>query len=627
VSGGTGRLNLAWAGVFVDELVRAGVREVCVAPGSRSTPLVLAVAREPRLRAFVHLDERCAAFFALGVGKATGRPAAVVTTSGTAVANLAPAALEAARSGAPLLLLTADRPARLRGTDANQTVDQIGFFGPRVRMFHDVTPARLAGPDLRSLRALAGRAVAAARGRPAGPVHLNFPFEKPLQPERTGSPLDTGFPPGFREAEPLGTRGRPEGRPYARTAVGRRSLPEEELERLTERMAGARRGLLVCGVSPEPDRLGPAALALARATGWPLLADPLSGARFREGAVGRAIGSYDLFLRDGSVRRRLAPDLVLRLGGRATSAALARYLEEVEEAEQVVVQEGEEWPDPAAVATDVLRADPAATAALLAARREEGGATPAEGGADARRAWRARWEAAEAASRRVIADRPQEGEREETGLAEEVVPAAVAEALPDGATLFVGSSLPVRDLDAFAAPRDGGPTVLGNRGASGIDGSVSTALGAGAAAGGASAAVIGDLALYHDMNGLLGLRRFDLETVVVVIQNDGGGIFHQLPVREHEAEFERFFATPHGLDFRHAAELYDLPHERVTDRDRLAESVRRRVAGGEPVLLEVPSDREAARRRRERLAREVRHALASGGAPRAGREREFSDEA
>ena len=369
-----------WAAALLDELARAGVREVVLAPGYRSAPLVMAAAADARLRVFTHLDERSAAFFALGVGKRARRPAAVITTSGTAVANLLPAVVEASYSEAPLLLLTADRPHRLRGADANQAIDQAGIFGRHVRDFVEAAPPEAEEATLVHLRALAARAVASSLGRPAGPVHLNLPFAKPLAPTRV--PGDV--PDGFAAAHPLAARGRPEEAPLTRIAVRRSAPPAGHLAELAARVREVDRGLIVAGPSPEPERDGPAAKALAAATGYPLLADALSGARFGDAGGALRIGGYDLFLGDAPTREALRPELVLRLGASPTSANLLSLLEEAG-GEQWVIDAGDRWKDHLNVASDYLRADVAAFAeALCAAMARRVRARGWRGGLDGR---------------------------------------------------------------------------------------------------------------------------------------------------------------------------------------------------------------------------------------------------
>lgn len=590
--------NVMWADALARELARAGLAEVCVASGSRSSPLVLSLATlaaRGTVRLFPHVDERSAAFFALGMGKATGRAAAVVTTSGTAVANLLPAVVEAAQAEVPLLVITADRPGHLRGTDANQTIDQARLFGTFARAFHDVPLPRIQEDMVRHLRSLAGRAMGETFGPPAGPVHLNLQFGKPL--ESTRVPGD--IPPDFEREAPLAARGRPHGAPYTRVHRGLLAPEPDSIAWLEERVRSAERGLLVCGPAPEPWRTGPAALALAATTGWPLLADALSGARFGSSATEHAVDGYDLLLGSPEVSEALEPDLVLRLGANSTSAALLRFLDGCGEAEQVVVDGGGRWKDHRASAAHYLRMEPAALCDALGAalKRSDGPAGPAS--------WRERWKRVGAAVRRAVDGELRRRPFEGTVLAE------VARLAPAGATLFVASSMPVRDLDAFAGPREAPLLALGHRGASGIDGSVSAALGAAVARAPAPAvAVLGDMAFYHDLNGLLAARQVTVDLTILVIHNDGGGIFHFLPVREETEAFEPLVAMPHGLDFSHAAALYGLPYRRLADAGEcldLPELVRTRPGSGVRIV-EVPSDREENRRRHEEIQRVARRA-------------------
>ena len=602
--------NLLWAGVFLDELVRAGVREVVLAPGYRSAPLVMAAAADDRLRVFTHLDERSAAFFALGVGKRARRPAAVITTSGTAVANLFPAVVEASYSEAPLLLLTADRPHRLRGADANQAIDQARLFGGYVRDFVEAAPAQVEAEALLHLRAVASRAVASALGHPAGPVHVNLPFGKPLAP----TPAVGDVPDGFAAAHPLAVRGRSGEAPLTRVAV-RRSAPDPgRVAELAARVRAVQRGLIVAGPSPEPERDGPAALALSAATGYPLLADALSGARFGEPVGALRIGGYDLVLQHAPTRAALRPELVIRLGASPTSASLLSLLEEAK-GEQWVIDDGDRWKDHLNVATDYLRADVAASAGALcpelaAEHRHAGGSGAAKNArmghvgahGEPKDAWLELWRGAQQSATRAV-DAALEGE-----LFEGAVCAEVVRVSPPGSTVFVSSSMPVRDLDAFAFPGRKQLLVHGNRGASGIDGILSSAAGVAAGGRGPVLAIVGDVAFVHDMNGLLSARDH-AEVIFILVNNDGGGIFHFLPVRNFEPAFTRHFATPHGLDFAHAASLYGLPHERVETREQLVPSLERGIARGGSRIIEIRTDRERNRQSRRAVYDAVRSLL------------------
>lgn len=580
--------NQVWARALIEELARAGVEHVSIAPGSRSTPLVLALAAADAFTVHVHLDERSAAFFALGVGKATRRPAAVVTTSGTAAANLLPAVVEASQSETPLLLLTADRPIALRGADANQAIDQVRLFGGYVRAFFECAHPEVQDRALRHLRQTAARAVALATGPEPGPVHLNVPFAKPLEP----TPVPGDLPERFTVEHARAARGRTEGGPYTQVITARAAVDEATVRLLAQAVSGASRGLLVAGPALD-DRRTARALEKARTlSDFPLLADPLSGARCTRALPTPAVAAYDLFLGRPSVRDALAPDLVLRFGSSPTSQRLLDWLEALD-VPQIVIDPGARWKDHLAVATTLVRADPLEVMEALAGALKGGWSHPS---------WNARWAAADEAARTALAD-AFAGEAFE-GL----VAAQVADALPDGATLFVSNSMPIRDVDAYVLPAARDLRLLGNRGASGIDGIVSTAFGVAASSPGPTAALVGDLAFLHDMNGLLAAREEGAALVLVLVHNDGGGIFHRLPIRAHEPEFTRFFATPHGLDFRHAAALYDLPFSSVAAAE-VGNAVRAALAAGGVRIVEVRTDRDAVHRRQRAVADAVQDAV------------------
>lgn len=603
----SGAANTAWTRALADELARCGVTDVCLAPGSRSTPLVLAFGSDGRFRVRVHFDERSAAFFALGLGRATGRPAAVVTTSGTAAANVYPAVIEAAQAEVPLLVLTADRPHRLRGADANQTIDQIRLFGSYPRAFHDVAPPSLDERELRHLRTLACRAVADALGAPAGPVHLNLPFDKPLEPEA-----------GQEGRATEGAFGRDGAGPRVHISPRVPRASDAEVEEVATLLTGCPRAVLVAGPTPDPEGVGAAARALSARLRVPLLADPLSGARHGapapddagsapdggEGAP-RVVPAYDLFLRDDAVRTALAPELILRVGASPTSAALQRYFFHHQGAPHVVADAGGRWKGHGAVETRYLPVDPAdflrRLGALVAAESDEDGAC---GVPPSRAAWSEVWARAGRAALVALG--------EDGPGAEAAVASALVEGLPAGAALVVSNSMPIRDVDAFGHPRREPLAVFGNRGASGIDGVVSTAFGVAAARGEPVVCFIGDLALLHDQNGLLWHREAEADVVFVVVDNDGGGIFHMLPVRDHEPYFTPYFAAPHGLDLARVAAVHGLPFEDVPAEEAGAAARQALAAGGTRVLrvrTERDSEQERRRAAAEAVARSVREAL------------------
>ncbi|HEY7830073.1 MAG TPA: 2-succinyl-5-enolpyruvyl-6-hydroxy-3-cyclohexene-1-carboxylic-acid synthase [Solirubrobacteraceae bacterium] len=520
--------------VFVDELARCGMRAACTSPGSRSTPLVLALAHESRLECYSHIDERCAGFFALGLAKTSGLPVAVACTSGTAAAELLPAAIEAHEAGVPLLLLTADRPPELRESGAGQTIDQIKLYGDAAKWFfevgnHEATPERL-----RWMRTLACRAYwCALEGRP-GAVHLNFPLREPLVSD---------------EPLPAEQSARAHGQPYVGRPPARLATPEG-MEMLSEFVTSGKRGVLVAGRHERLTPLGEAAAAFCTAAGWPLLAEPLSGARRGEAAVAH----YDALLRDESFAADMRPDMVLRVGDLPTSKPLRAWLAGLGEVPQTILDPEGGWRDPDAVLSCSLALEPAAALWQLS-----DSAPPADPD------WLSKWHSADELAAEAIL-----GALGVAGLSEPVVAAELGVLLPAEATLFVASSMPVRDIESFWPVRADPPRVLCNRGANGIDGTVSSAFGAAAASNGPVVLLIGDVALAYDIGGLLAHRRLDLDLTIVLLDNQGGGIFDFLPVARSQTAlrddvYTTHISTPTGLDFAKAAELYGFGHERVDD--------------------------------------------------------------
>jgi len=565
-----------WGKTLVTGLLDAGLEAVCLAPGSRCTPLTLAFTDQSEISVFSELDERSAGYFAVGRAKQTGLPTAVVCTSGTAAANLHPAVVEAHQARVPLLVLTADRPPELRDSGANQTIEQRSLYGDAVRWSRELPETAHDERALRSLAVSAGRAIAETTGTPAGPVHLNIPFRKPLQPEHPPAQnADSADP----KRDDLGTLAVTQGRP---------TLEEAQLEAVAATVSAASRGLLVCGPA-EPGAVDPDAIAaLSDATGFPILADPLSGLRFGAHVEDcTVLGGYDSYLPSSDCPD---PDLVLRFGASPTSKSLRTHLEHTD-ARQLLVDPAGEWREERYRASELLRTDASWLACALAERRSEAErARPyADQLADLEASYRELLETA------LESSQPFEGS---------VVAEALASA-PADATIFVSNSSPVRDLDRYALPRKTPLTVLGNRGASGIDGITSTALGAGSASEDPLVLVTGDLAFYHDMNGLLAVERCELDATIVLLNNDGGGIFHRLPIAEFDSTFRTWFETPHGLEFSPVGELYGLEYCRVESMAAFAEAYRASLDSSGTQLLEVPTDSEAAQRTREEIQRQV----------------------
>ena len=569
--------NTLWGRVIAEELAATGVEAVCVAPGSRSTPLTVAVSEHPQLEVLSHLDERSAAFFALGRGRRTAAPTALVCTSGTAAANFHPAILEASESRVPLLALTADRPPELQDSGANQTTDQTALYGDAVRYYRTLPEPKPDARTLRSLRTTVDREVAETTGSPPGPVHLNVPFRKPLEPVEVSGDI----PEGFEREHPEAATGR--GGPFVTRTHGETRLRRADVQALAGAVERVDRGLVVCGPADEPTPARPALRRLAEATGFPVLADPLSGLRFGAHVDRTTVcGGYDSYL-DGA-EAWADPELVLRFGASPTSKVLRTYLAAAD-ARQVVVDPAGGWREAAFTATDLVAADPSPLADELAAAVEEGGSPD----------WHGRFADAEADYWPLVAEACEER------LFEGAVLHEVARRLPDPATLFVSNSMPVRDLDRFGRPRAADVRALGNRGVSGIDGVTSTGLGAGSATDDPLVVVTGDLAYYHDMNGLLALGRCDVEATIVLVNNDGGGIFHKLPIEAFDPPFTEQFKTPHGLDFEPTGEVYDLAFASVGSREEFTDRFEGSLGREGTQVIEVTVDGEASHRFREQL--------------------------
>lgn len=521
--------NTRAARAFVRALAAAGVTDACITPGSRSTPLTIAFAEQDAIKPWLHLDERASSYFALGLARATGRPVAVLCTSGTAAANFHPAVAEANLSRIPLILLTADRPPALRGVGAPQTIDQVGMFGISVRWAADLPLPEGDAADTARFASFAERAARISLGDLPGPVHLNMPFAEPL----VGAPGE--HPPAWSGA--------------AESGPPVRSLPipaPADVERAAAALARARRPLIVAG--PETGGLPEHEIAaLAAALDAPLLADPLSGLRTGPHDRSRVLDSYDAFLRDPRADS-VPPDCILRFGAIPTSKALNQFLARQRAAIHILVDLPGSNRDPDALATAILPGAPALAAAALAAalpRRSGSGPGWTDG-------WLARDRAAGEAMRSACTgfDEPFEGR----------VFTELQAALPAGTTIVAGNSMPVRDLDSFLACDAKPLNLVSNRGANGIDGVTSSALGVAAGKREPVVLVIGDLSFYHDITGLWAAKRHGLDITVVLVNNDGGGIFSYLPQASHPGVFEEWFGTPSGLDFSHAVALFGGRH-------------------------------------------------------------------
>src|SRR5688572_20954885 len=546
---------------LADELVRCGMTHAVTCPGSRNAPLIYALAETEGIRAVSVLDERAGGFLALGLAKATGRPVAVTCTSGTAAANLMPAVVEAYEARVPLLVLTADRPPELRDTGAGQAIDQIKMYGSAAKWFVEVGNHEPGRDTAVYHRALACRAWATAAGRRPGPVHLNFPLREPLAPAREELAEDDWA-------------GRADGKPWVEVW----EPPASAAAGLAPDVAHPR-AVLVCGPGTDMAAIEPVT-ALAAAGGWPILAEPTSGLRCGAHDRSHVVAHYDVLLRDEAWADAHLPRLAIRIGDTPTSKPLRAWLARTE---QVVLDPYASWHEPTRTAQWIAAADPALTCAGLAETIH------VQKDPKWLEAWRAAVELDQPAP--TAADDPLEPKAW----------AALATSLPEAATVWVSSSMPIRDVETFFPSVSNPIRFLANRGANGIDGVVSSAAGAALAAGGRAWLVTGELALLHDIGGLLAAARAGAELTIVCANNGGGNIFDFLPLAQHGAgeTFEHHVITPSGVDLAQVAALAGLAHRLATTPDEVA------AAAAEPGFVEMRTDRAENVRRRRELCEDV----------------------
>jgi 2-succinyl-5-enolpyruvyl-6-hydroxy-3-cyclohexene-1-carboxylate synthase len=577
-----------FAAALVDELARAGLEHVCICPGSRSTALAIVAASHPALRCWSQIDERSAAFFALGLAKATRRPAALICTSGTAAANFYPAVIEANYGHVPLIVLTADRPPELREWGAGQTIDQIHLYGNHVRWFAETAVPEADPQMLRYARELGCRAAAEAAGPPAGPVHLNLPFRDPLGPVRVR--VDVSVKAGNADVA------RSRGRVYTDVRRFARAPKPDEVERLAQIALRCARGAISCGPMDAESDLCDGLAKLATRLGWPVLADPTSQLRSGAHTDGAPIfARSDLFLRDERIAEALHPEVVLRFGGSPTSKSFRLWLERQPPEDLILVDPTGSWNDPSHLASELLQVDPLALCDALNQRLSNR--------AIAREGWLEEF---------VRAEQRVDDVLEDTVATEEEMlePRAVRElaaALPDGAILYVSNSMPVRDLDAFLPVSSESLRILANRGANGIDGMIASALGAAAAQRQPVVLMTGDLAFVHDVGALLIARRHEVNLTIVVFDNDGGGIFSLLPIADQADPniFETHFRTPHGADLEALARAFGAAFARVTSWEHFRAEIKNALGSSGVSVVEIPIDRDRSVAHRREIERRV----------------------
>lgn len=512
---------------FVDEIVKSGVTDVVISPGSRSTPLALTFTEHPQIKEWVIIDERSAAFFALGMAKKMRRAVALVCTSGTATANYFPAIVEAYYSRVPLVVLTADRPNELRDVGAPQAINQINLYGDYVKLFHEMAVPEANPELLQYARNKASRAVYVAQEGNAGPVHLNFPIREPLTPNFS---LESIWEPTSTETM---------DRNYSNQFDGEKRLSNNQLEQFISKLEQKEKGLIVCGPQTDEDFAEKVTL-LAEEWGLPILADPLSQVRAGKHSKENIIEAYDAFLRNEEIRETLKPDFIIRFGAMPVSKAYLFYVKENKQAMQFVVEKNTGYREPSGNVTEFIFADPSILCEDLMLATK---------GINFSSTWLETWKNANDIAKKHLL----EGSEEQVTEGEAI--RALFQATPDNSVVFAANSMPIRDVDTFMMNSDKRIEILANRGANGIDGLISSGLGA-ATSGNALTIVAGDLSFYHDMNGLLAAKQHELDVTILLINNNGGGIFSFLPQSKDKKHFEALFGTPLDIDFKNAVFMY-----------------------------------------------------------------------
>lgn len=579
----TADFNLLASLKLVCALAGAGVRDFVISSGSRCAPLVLAVAQCPGLRVVTQVDERSAGFLALGIAKAGRRPVALICTSGTAAANYLPAVVESRMSHTPLIVLTADRPPELRGTGAPQTIDQLELYGRYPLQFIDL-PVPCDEYTVTVWEKEGFRAPLTAMGSTSGPVHLNVPFREPLIPDPNR--LERIVAENARQAAP-----KPAGDPPKRV------LTDQTWDDVAARLAKARRGIIICGPQNARDELGAAVSELAERLGFPVLADVASQVRFGPHHGGEIISHFDMCLRHGSFADDVFPDSVLRLGGLPTSKVLNEWLASAPPHEHILISESDDTADPSKIGTLRISVDVVSACTEISQR--------ALGNGDGRREYLNRWQMTEALTREIVAAKCGSRGTEFGGS----VVTSVIRAAPEETPIFLSNSLPIRWAEFFAGGDALWRRILCNRGANGIDGIVSTAAGVAAALARPTILIIGDIALLHDLNGLAAVRQFDLPLKIVLLNNDGGGIFSFLPIAAHQQVSESLVAMPHGRDFGHAAALWNIPYQSFESVCEFESAFTVSLANEGPQILEYRSTRNSDLAATREIEQQVARAL------------------
>lgn len=578
--------NILWAETFLGELVSFGVKYACISPGSRSTPLTLAAARNKKIKSFINIDERSSAFFALGLAKSTETPVVLICTSGTATAEFYPAIIEAYQQRVPLIVCTADRPPELVNVGANQTINQDNIYKNHIRWYCPAGLPEASAKGLKHIKLCASKAYYESFIKSRGPVHLNFPFRKPFEPDSYTDEISQNLLQlkGIKEID------FPDTDDTAVKNLNRRKWFRDISKRLVE----SKKILLIAG--PEKYNAAfPAEISgLAKILNAPVLADGLSNIRFGIHDKGNIVSNFDAILRSDKFSGENRPDLILHFGRTVTSKALENYLEKCA-APKFLINDSGDWFDPSNKAKAAIKCRPYIFCREMI--------HCLEGNIDfkSRTTWTGKFINAD----KIASELKSKIIKRSASLNECRIPGEIIELIPDNSQIMISNSMPVRDFDYFASGLAKNITVFNNRGASGIDGIISTALGTAAQSKKPAVLITGDLAFYYDLNGLLAAKNYNIPLIIILVNNNGGGIFDILPIAEYGKLFSKYFTVSHNLDFSHFVKAYGGNYKRIKNWSEFRSSFKKALKSKSFSVIEIGTNSGQSLKLRRKFWNEV----------------------
>lgn len=575
--------NILWSETFVNELFLSGVKYACISPGSRNTPLTFAFANHKKIKSFVHIDERSCAFFALGLAKSSGTPAVIVSTSGTAAAEFYPAIIEAYQQRIPLIVCTADRPPELLDRGANQTINQINLYKNHIRWFIDAGLPEAIPEKIKFIKSAAKKSVYKSLVESKGPVHLNFPFKKPFEPDAFTDEVE-------KDLIDLSKSSFIENNFHAKKEKNISS--QKWFNEILNFLKKFEKGLIIAGPENYDPHFHKNCKILAEKLGYPILADGASQLRFGKHNKENILSNFEGILRSAPFSNNYQPEIILQFGRTVTSKALENYLKKCNSI-RFMINEFGDWFDPANKATAAIACKPF----LFCEKMLEA----INNKINRKSEWLKNFVCAESISAKIKRETIYKAKfPNESRIIKEIL-----DVIPENSNIMISNSMPIRDFDYFAYKTEKDIAVYNNRGASGIDGIISTALGVSAESKKTTVLLTGDLAFYYDLNGLLAAKKYSLPLIVVLINNNGGGIFEVLPISKYKNIFKEYFITPHSLEFSNFVKAYNGKYKLIKNWGNFKNSFKQALTNKTFSVLEIKTDASKSLNQRENYWKEV----------------------